>query len=183
MESNNLKRIAAGLIVAAGLVAAPLMRQEGRVEEASRPVPGDRCTYGYGSTYHLDGSPVKCGEKIDRTEAKNLLIYKVENEYEAGINKCAGDIPMLDREKGVLVEIAYQNGVTNACNYDIVKLFRAGDYKAGCESIPKQLDTIKALKGVHCSLPENRHRKDGCNGLMNRREDQMLRCLGLKEFK
>lgn len=177
------KRIAAGLIVVAGLVAAPLMREEGFAPVAERPIPGDRCTYGHGSTFHLDGTPVKCGERITRAEARRLLMSTVENEYESGINECAGDIPTLPREKAILVRISYQNGVANTCGYQIVRLFRAGQYEAGCKSIATQLDTIKALPGVHCSLPENRHRTDGCNGLMNRRERQVRQCLGLEEIK
>jgi len=43
--------------------------------------------------------------------------------------------------------------------------------------------TISRLQGRNCALPQNRHRKDGCNGLMNRREKQMRQCLGLEPME
>lgn len=175
--NTNAKRVAASVLVVASLVATQLIPEEGFDAVARPPVKGDRCTYGHGSTFHADGTPVQCGEVITRVEAKALLVTTVRDAYEAGINKCAGDIPMLTREKVALVKVAYQNGVRRTCNYPIVKLFRAGEYEAGCLSI-LQLDTIQALPGVRCSRPENRRRKDGCNGLMNRREEQVRICLG-----
>lgn len=173
----EIKRVIASGLAVAAIVATQLIPEEGFEPIAKPPIPGDRCTYGNGSTFHADGSPVKCGETITRPEAKTLLITTVKDQYEAGINECAGDIPMLVREKATLVKVAYQNGVRRTCNYPIVKLFREGEYEAGCRSL-LTLDTLKALPGVHCSLPENRHRPDGCNGLMNRREKQMAACLG-----
>ena len=179
MANNNVKRIAAASFVVAGLVATQLIPEEGFEPVARPPIPGDRCTYGYGSTYHLDGTPVKCGEGISRQAAASLLAATVRDKYEAGINACAGDIPMLPREKAILVRLAYQNGVAGVCGYSIIDHFRAGDYEAGCRSIL----TIDYLQGRHCSRPENRHRKDGCNGLMNRREKQMRQCLGLEPME
>lgn len=175
MAGLDLKRFAAGALVVSSLAAVPLMREEGFDETASRPIPDDRCTYGYGSTFHADGSPVQCGETITRQAAGVLLIQTVADKYEAGINECAGDIPMLPREKAILVRLAYQNGVKAVCSYSIIAKFRAGDYEAGCKSIL----TIDRLQGRNCSKPENRYRKDGCNGLMNRREQQALDCLGV----
>lgn len=174
-----VKRVAAASLVVASLVATQLIPEEGFVRVAKPPVPGDRCTNGHGSTFHADGSPVQCGETITRSEAKELLITTVRNEYEAAINGCAGDIPMLVREKAILVRLAYQNGGEAVCGYSIVDLFRQGKYEEGCRTIV----TIDKLQGRHCSRPENRNRKDGCNGLMNRRETQMQQCLGLIPMK
>ena len=179
MANSNLKRLAAGAFVVAGLVATQLIPEEGYEPVARPPIPGDRCTYGYGSTFHADGTPVKCGDGITRQAASSLLTATVRDKYEAGINACAGDIPMLPREKAILVRLAYQNGVSAVCGYSIIRKFRAGDYEAGCRSIL----TIDYLQGRHCALPQNRHRKDGCNGLMNRREKQVRQCLGLEPME
>lgn len=168
------KRVAAGTLVVAALVASQLKPEEGFDSVARAPIAGDRCTYGYGSTFHADGSPVQCGETITRSEANSLLITTVHNEYEAAINRCAGDIPMWKREKTILVRLAYQNGGESVCGYSIIPLFRAGKYEEGCRTIV----TIDKLQGRHCSRPENRYRKDGCKGLMNRRERQYKSCMG-----
>lgn len=174
INSANLRRVAACSIVVAGLVATDLIREEGFDPIAVRPVPSDPCTVGHGSTFHADGSPVICGETITRPEARALLEFTVKDDYEAGISRCAGDIPMLPHEKAILVRLAYQMGAEKVCRFSIIKKFRAGDYEAGCRTIL----TMDVLHGRHCSLPENRYRKDGCNGLMNRRELQTLECLG-----
>ena len=176
---NPSKRVAAGALVVAAVVTAQLIPEEGFEPVARPPIPGDRCTYGYGSTFHADGSPVECGETISRGSARGLLITTVKDKYEAGINACAGDIPMLPREKAILVRLAYQNGVKAVCGYSIINRFRSGEYEAGCKTII----TIDKLQNRHCSLPENRYRKDGCNGLMNRREKQMRQCLGLEPME
>ena len=176
---NPSKRVAAGALVVAAVVTAQLIPEEGFEPVARPPIPGDRCTYGYGSTFRADGSPVECGETISRGSARGLLITTVKDKYEAGINACAGDIPMLPREKAILVRLAYQNGVRAVCGYSIISRFRAGEYEAGCKTII----TIDKLQNRHCSLPENRYRKDGCNGLMNRREKQMRQCLGLEPME
>ena len=174
-DINPSSRVAAVALVVAAIVTTQLIPEEGFEPVARPPIPGDRCTYGYGSTFHADGSPVECGEAISRGSARGLLITTVKDKYEAGINACAGDIPMLPREKAILVRLAYQNGVKAVCGYSIIDRFRAGEYEAGCRTII----TIDKLQNRHCSLPENRYRKDGCNGLMNRREKQMRQCLGL----
>lgn len=173
------KRIAAASIAATIAAASPLIatlkKDEGFTVAAVQPVHGDRWTYGHGSTFKPDGSPVQSGDRISRIEADQLLRKTVADKYEAGINRCAGDIPVFPREKDVLIEIAYQNGVAGVCSYSIIDKFRAGQYEAGCISIM----TIDKLQGRHCAKPENRYRKDGCNGLMNRRERQMKSCLGV----
>lgn len=171
---STVKRYAAGLIVVAALVATQLIPEEGFDPVAVRPVPNDPCTFGYGSTFHADGTPVRCGERITRTEARKLLITTINDTYEAGINRCAGDIPMAAHEKAVLVRLAYQIGPEKVCRYSITQLFREGRYEEGCKTIL----TIDKLHGRHCARPENRYRKDGCNGLMNRREKQTKECLG-----
>ena len=179
MANSNLKRLAAGAFVVAGLVATQLIPEEGYEPVARPPIPGDRCTYGYGSTFHADGTPVKCGESITRQAASSLLTATGRDKYEAGLNACAGVIPLLPREKAILVRLAYQNGVAGVCGYSIIDHFRAGNYEAACRSIT----TISRLQGRNCALPQNRHRKDGCNGLMNRREKQMRQCLGLEPME
>lgn len=175
INRDNVKRLAAGTIVVAGIVTGSLIKEEGFDETARRPVPNDPCTVGHGSTFHEDGTPVVCGETITRPAARKLLEHTVSNVFEAGINKCTSDIPMHPHEKAILVRLAYQIGPEKVCKFSIIQKFRAGEYEAGCKTIL----TMDYLHGRHCSRPENRHRKDGCNGLMNRREAQVRECLGV----
>ena len=173
MTPTQKRSMAAGLVATAALFAT-LRQDEGFDAGAVQPVPGDRWTYGHGSTFKDDGSPVQPGDTITREQADKLLRKTVTDKYEAGINRCAGDLMLLPREKDILIELAYQNGVNAVCSYSIIRKFRSGDYATGCASIL----TIDRLQGRNCSKPENRHRKDGCNGLMNRREKQEAKCMG-----
>lgn len=172
--SPNAKRLAASAIVAGAALFATLKTDEGFDPIAVQPVPGDRWTYGHGETFGPDGSPVQRGDTITRERADTQLRKRIADQYEAGVNRCAGDVLMMPYEKDVLIEIAYQNGVAGVCSYSIIRKFRAGQYEEGCKSIL----TIDKLQGRHCSRPENRYRKDGCNGLMNRRERQYRSCMG-----
>lgn len=172
--SPNAKRVLAVTLVAGASLITALKIDEGFNPVAVQPVPGDRWTYGYGDTFRPNGTPVQQGDTITRERADTLLRKRVNDQYEAGVNRCAGDILMTQYEKDVLIEIAYQNGVAGVCSYSIIRKFRAGQYVEGCQSIL----TIDKLQGRHCSRPENRYRKDGCNGLMNRRERQYRSCMG-----
>lgn len=172
--NTNVKRFAAITLVAGASLFATLKSDEGFDPVAVQPVPGDRWTYGHGETFRPDGSPVQKGDTITRARADTQLRMRVADQYEAGVNRCAGDLIVTQYEKDVLIEIAYQNGVAAVCSYSIIQKFRAGQYAEGCASIL----TIDKLKGRHCSKPENRYRKDGCKGLMNRRERQYRSCMG-----
>lgn len=172
MTPTQKRSLAAGLVMSvAGFTT--LMNSESFVATASRPVPGDRCTKGYGSTFNLDGSPVKCGEKITEPEARKLMVVKVNNVYQAAIHKCAGDIEMYQGEFDALVDLADNLGGRAVCSYSIIDLFRAGKYAEGCKTI----FTIDKLGGRHCNTPENRNRTDGCKGIMNRRQTQYDTCM------
>ena len=173
MTPNSKRALAASLVAGAALFAT-LKGDEGFDGSAVQPIPGDRWTYGHGSTFKEDGALVQRGDTINREQADKLLRKTVTDKYEAGINRCAGDLMLYPHEKDVLIELAYQNGVKAVCGYSIIPKFRAGNYEAGCASIL----TIDKLQGRHCSRPENRYRKDGCKGLMNRRERQYKSCMG-----
>ena len=151
-----------------------LMSHEGFTERAVQPVPGDEWTYGYGSTYKLDGSPVRPNDTISKPEARTLMEIKVRDEYEAGLKRCAGHIPMAQGEYDAAINLAYNVGVGAVCRSSIIKRFEAGDYAGGCAAIL----SFNRLQGRKCSLPENRQRRDGCKGIMDRREAQYRACMG-----
>lgn len=161
---------AASLTASAALIAA-LALSEGFTTQAIQPVPNDRWTYGYGSTFRANGDPVKPGDTITRAEARELLVATVNDTYAAAIQRCAGDVLMTQGEFDALVDLSYNVGPQNACRYSIIPKFRAGEYEAGCRAIL----TIDKLQGVHCSQSP---RYPGCKGVMNRRMKQYRMCMG-----
>lgn len=171
--ATDIRKAAAGLIASAALVVS-LMNSEWFVGTAAIPVPEDRPTYGYGETIRPDGKPVQIGDKIDKPTARARLEYRVENDYAAGIRKCAGDVPMHQYEFDALGDMAYNMGVPTVCKASIVRLFREGKYREGCDTI----FTFDKLNGKHCRDPLNLKTVPGCRGIMNRRQKQFDMCIG-----
>ena len=97
-------------------------------------------------------------------------------------------IIQLDSQKVVTKLISEINFVSSARQGDIIELgltateFGRTSLTLRCEVrnkiTRKSILTIDKLQGRHCSRPENRYRKDGCKGLMNRRERQYNACMG-----
>lgn len=50
-----------------------IARQEGFKAKAYKPLPTDRWTIGYGTTFYEDGSPVQENDVISESEAKDLV--------------------------------------------------------------------------------------------------------------
>lgn len=168
------KRVAAASLGASAALIAVIAAHEGFDPVATRPVPNDPLTYGHGATVRADGQPVQPGDTITRQAARELLRAQVDDDYAAAIRRCAGDVPMLQREFDAAVDLAYNIGWQKVCASTMIERFRAGDYADGCEAIM----WFDRLHGRKCSLPENRNRKDGCRGILARRVKQVAMCKG-----
>ena len=170
----SAKRVVASLLVASAALYTSLETSEGFVAQAMKPVPEDRWTYGYGSTFKEDGTPVQPGDRITRKGARTLMELKVRDEYQPIIYRCAGDIPMTQGEFDALINLGYNIGAEKVCRYSIIRKFRAGDYEAGCQAIL----TIDMLNGKHCARDNNIRKVPGCKGILNRRQEQLQMCRG-----
>lgn len=168
IERRTLSALAGVSVLAAGAIIA----NEGWIPTATIPVPGDPCTYAYGSTRRPDGSPVKCGDKIARQEARILLERQLETDYNKPLKKCIGDLRLSVGEGAALLDMAWRLGPEKVCRSTTVRMFRAGDYEGGCKAVY----LFDRLHGRKCSLPENRNRKDGCKGVMNRLDAEYRLC-------
>ena len=161
------KAVAALAVSAAALLG--IYGREGFAPVAVAPLTGDVPTYGYGSTKHKDGSPVRAGETITEPEARQLAEWQVRNVYEAGMRRCTNDIPMLPREWDFLVDSAHNLGVSAVCKSGMVREFRKGDYAAGCAYILK----YKFFQGKDCTVKANK-----CSGIPKDRERAYRMCVG-----
>lgn len=135
--------------------------KEGYVDVAMIPVPGDRWTYGYGSTYREDGSPVKPGDSTTPVRALIHLHNQLENEYAKPVQKCV-KVPTTINEAGSMYHAARNKGPGAFCRERAPIWNRAEteeDYKAACESYIGWRATVK---GRDC-----RDRKNNCYGLVN----------------
>lgn len=166
------KRVAAASLAASAALIWALATQEGFDPVATQPVPNDPLTYGHGATVRPDGQPVQPGDTITRKEARALLRKQVDNDYSRNVRRCLGDTPVHQWEFDSAVDLAYNIGWPKVCGSTMIREFKAGDYEAGCRAI----FLFDRLQGRKCSLPENRNRKDGCRGIMARRQQQFLMC-------
>jgi len=87
-----------------------IAREEGFRQTAYKPLPTDRYTIGYGSTY-IDNIPVKQGDIITEEKAHEQL-KKAVNVISAGLNrKLDGSIVMTQYQYDAVISLIYNIGL------------------------------------------------------------------------
>lgn len=165
---NNGKRSAFGALVlsAAGLIG--LVSHEGFTDKAVIPVPGDRATYGFGSTFKEDGSPVKMGDTITPQKALRLTMIHLAKD-DVRLKQCVtGELNQ--KEYDILKDFSYWRGAGGTCRSDVVKHINTGDYVASCNAY-LNLDSRKAA-GKDCKEPGS-----GCRGVWVRAQKRYSDCM------
>lgn len=150
---------------AAGLVA--LTQDEGYTDQAVRPLPTDRPTYGFGSTWRPDGSPVQMGDTIRPAQALALTLREVR-KGETTLHRCV-TAPLTQGEFDSLVSLAYNVGASAVCNSTMVRLHNAGQHAQACA----EFDRWVYFQGRDCRDPAHR-----CAGLPKRRATERAMCEG-----
>ena len=159
--------IASLALSAAGLIA--LVSHEGFRDKAYIPVPGDRPTVGFGSTFNPDGSPVKLGDTATPQKALRMTLAHVGKD-ELNLKRCVTG-KLNQAEYDVLVDFAYWRGSGGACRSEVVQAINRGDYLAQCDAY-LNLDSRRAA-GKDCKDPANR-----CRGVWLRAQERYSKCLG-----
>jgi lysozyme len=164
-------RLAVGILTLSAAGYGALVGYEGFIEKARPPIPGDRPTVGFGSTYWEDGRAVKQGETITPHRAIRLSISHIGKD-EAVLKKCVtGD--MYPEEWDILVDFAYWRGSGGACRSEVVKNINQGNYVAACGAY-LNLDSRRAA-GKDCKIKAN-----GCGGVWNRAQERYNKCMALQ---
>lgn len=144
----------AGLsLSAAALVGLAL--SEGYTDRAVQPLPGDKWTYGFGTT---DG--VKPGDTITPPKALERKLRDVQ-KFEGALKQCVS-VPLFQYEYDAYISLAYNIGPTNFCGSTLVRKLNAQDYLGACKEI----------------LRWNRFKGEPNKGLMARREREYATCIG-----
>lgn len=166
MSTRKRSAIGALVLSAAGLVG--LVAHEGYTDKAIIPVPGDRPTMGYGSTFKEDGSPVRMGDTTTPQKALRMSLTHIGKD-EANLKRCVtGELSQ--KEYDILVDFAYWRGSGGACRSEVVKAINRGDYLGSCEAY-LYLDSRKAA-GKDCKEPGS-----GCRGVWVRAQDRYNKCM------
>jgi lysozyme len=160
--------VAALSLSAAGLVS--LLNSEWFVDKAMIPTKGDRPTVGFGSTIREDGSPVQMGDTITPNKALNRSLLHIQKD-EHGLKRCVTQ-PLSQIEYDLLVDHAYQYGVSKTCSSSMVRFANQGRYKESCESHA----LWKKSQGRDCSLSVNWGPK-GCKGVWLRALERKDKCM------
>lgn len=177
---NKLVRsLIAGLVFSAGGFAL-VADYEGYFETARPPIPGDKDTYGIGSTTRPDGQPVQRGDKITPPKAIQLAVRDIAVK-EAVLKRCI-NAPLYQHEYDALVSLAYNVGPAAVCDSSIPRKLAAGDYAAACATI-LEFDNFR-----DCARPKVFNQKKQVwecplvkiKGLTLRRQAEYRQCMGLQ---
>lgn len=166
-------RVAVLVLSAAGVTT--IANWEGFRDKAYLPTKNDRPTYGFGSTYNSDGTPVKMGQTITREAATKLLTTKANDVYAAAVKKCA-PYELFQYEFDAYVDFTYNLGAGVFCNSRIPKYIAEQNYEAACKEMLKynKQCTTNANGIKSCVI---------LPGLDKRRKDNYEKCMGTQEPK
>ena len=128
-------RTSLGLLGASAALLVALATHEGYTDKAVVPVPGDRWTIGFGSTFRDDGKPVQMGDTITPVKALQRSLAHLQKD-EAGIKVCI-TVPLYQSEYDAYLSLAYNIGVPAFCKSTLVKKLNAGDYSGACSEVLK----------------------------------------------
>lgn len=154
-------------LTAGGLVHDNIKLKEGYAPIATVPVKGDPCTGGHGSTTHMDGSLVKCGDTFSREYASQRTTSYLLTQH-TQLNACI-TVPLTPVEYAMIADHAYQYGVGTTCRSSIVRLANRGDYVGSCKAHLK----FRFVRGFDCSTPGN----TVCAGVWTRSQHRYHACI------
>ena len=156
-------RTAIGALVVSASALVTLAVHEGYTDRAVIPVPGDRPTSGFGSTFNTDGTPVKMGDTTTPVAALQRTLAHIQKD-EAGLKRCI-TAPLHQYEYDAAVSLVYNIGPTAFCGSTVARRFNAGDYRGACDAF----------------LMWNKFQGRELRGLTLRRERERATCLGVEQ--
>lgn len=164
---SHLKlKVAALALSASGLVGLAL--KENYTGTAVIPIPGDRPTVGFGSTFDEQGRPVKMGDTITPPKALARTLAHIQKD-ETQLKRCV-TAELSQQEYDVLVDFAYWRGAGGACRSEVVKHINARRYTDACAAY-LNLDSRRAA-GKDCAVPANK-----CRGVWLRAQERHAKCM------
>lgn len=159
-------RIAIGALSLSAAAFVALIGHEGYTDKAVIPIPGDRPTVGFGSTFKEDGSPVKMGDTTTPQKAVSRSLSHIAKD-ESVLKQCVKS-PLTQTEYDVLVEFSYWFGAKRTCNSDIVRHINSGSYVDACAAYL----LYRKAAGKDCSIASNK-----CSGVWKRAQERNIKCL------
>lgn len=147
-------KIAALALSAVALVGLAL--SEGYTDKAVQPLPGDKWTYGFGTT-----EGVKPGDKIAPPQALQRKLSDIQ-KFEGAVKQCV-HVPLYQYEYDAYLSLSYNIGTAAFCASTLTRKLNAYAYEDACNEI----------------LRWDRYKGQPQAGLTARRKRENRTCLGL----
>jgi lysozyme len=144
-----MNRMQASSLVLSAAALVGLALSEGYTDRAVQPLPGDKWTYGFGTT---DG--VRPGDTITPPKALERKLRDVQ-KFEGAIKQCVSS-PLTQNEYDAYMQLAYNIGTGAFCSSTLVRKLNAGDYDEACQEILRW-DQFKGQPNK--GLADRRHRE------------------------
>lgn len=177
---------------ALGLVGMAV--KENYTDTAVIPTLGDRPTMGFGSTFHVDGSPVRMGDTTTPVRALITAQAHISREEERFRASLPG-VKMFQGEYDLYMDWVYQYGTGAWQTSGMRRALLAGDYLAACNALLDYRKLTSARKEgpgwvvsrsdasgkptrweFDCSTPGNKV----CRGVWTRQLERHQRCKALQ---
>ena len=168
MDARIKQRLAVAMLSLSAMGFSGITLHESYTDKATIPIPGDRPTVGFGSTFKEDGSPVKMTDTTTPQRAIRMSLAHIAKD-EVQLKRCVTG-PLYQAEYDILVDFAYWRGTGGACRSEVVKSINRGNYVASCEAY-LNLDSRRAT-GKDC-----KDSLSGCRGVWLRAQDRHKRCM------
>lgn len=168
------KRTAISGLSLSALAFVAWLTKEGWSETAVPPIKGDVPTYGFGTTTHADGSPVKAGEKITPVQAVKRVMQDA-TRFDRAIKRCMDGAELYPYEFDAYMMLAENVGDGAVCRSSIPVKVKAGQYEAACKTILDFAGITRAINGKKTRL-SCADRANGCYGVWIARQNEYRLC-------
>lgn len=155
MSDPALSRTKVTALVLSAFALVGLALSEGYTTQAVQPLPGDKWTYGFGTT-----EGVRPGDTIAPPQALERKLADIQ-KFEGAVKQCVA-VPLHQHEYDAYVSLAYNIGPHAFCGSTLVRKLNSGDYAGACAEI----------------LRWDRFKGQPVRGLTLRRQRENARCLG-----
>lgn len=162
------------LVAGMALSAAALISiasSENYTEAAVVPTKGDRPTYGFGSTFREDGSPVRLGDRTNPVHALRVLRAHLLREEPKFRDSLPG-VALNQSEYDVYMDWVYQFGTGNWQISSMRTNLLAGKHEAACDSLLRW----RKAGGYDCSTLVNGKPNKRCWGVWERQLERHAVC-------
>ena len=123
-----MNRVQTSSLVLSAAALVGLALSEGYTDRAVQPLPGDKWTYGFGTT-----EGVKAGDTIAPPKALERKLRDVQ-KFEGAIKQCV-TAPLTQNEYDAYTQLTYNIGSGAFCSSTLVRKLNSFDYAGACQEI------------------------------------------------